>query len=204
MKTLTQSLVTAAALTLAANLGFAMESAPKETSTNPGEKEYMEQLGKSADSVLKGLGREQYSGLMDAFSGNGEAKGLLSKAMDMLKSGNDSGALETLNKLGNVKMTDSQKQLYSEFKKSADVYVMGNSFDTSDPAVSGPVNNTIAAIQTGDSIQAAQGLQELYGMSELTAEQKEIVARIAAQYNGVDLSGLDKAQKAAGSVKDML
>ena len=204
MKTLTKSLATAAALALTANLGFAMESAPKETSTNPGEKEYMEQLGKSADTVLTGQGLSQYDSLLSSFSGNSQAKGLLSKAMGMLKSGDSTGAIDTLNKLSDVEMTPDQKQLYTEFKKSADVYVMGNSFDTSDPAISGPVNNTIAAIQTGDTIKASQGLQELYGMTELSPEQKELVGKIAAQYSGVDLSGLDKAQKAAGSVKDML
>ncbi|MEM9226639.1 MAG: hypothetical protein AAGA45_01610 [Verrucomicrobiota bacterium] len=195
-------IATAGLLALGATAAFAMESKPAEEPEPPRER--MEQLGKDATSVAKEQGLKNVDALKSSFSGNKEAQSLLEKAVSSWQGKEDATSIEMLNKLGDIEMTDGQKQLYDELKNEVDVFALGRNFDTADPAVSGPVNNAMGAIKSGDTLKAAQSLKEVSELASLTPEQKTLVTEIAAQYSGIDLGGLDNAQKAAGDALKMI
>lgn len=192
-------LASAAVFALGTTVSVAMESKPEEPAAP--KKEYMEQMGKDADSVIKAIGGSQYDNLLDSFSGNSEASSTLKDARSLLRGGDDTGALAALSKLGNVKMTPGQKELYDELKQNVDVFVMGRNFDTSNPATSGAINNTIAAIRTGDTAKATQGLTELYQKGGLSSDQKQILAELLAQYKGVPV---DSIKKMTGDLQNLM
>lgn len=202
MKNLSKLISTVAVLALGSTFASAMQSAPKEETT-PSSTEYAESLTKTAKSVATENTTKAIDSLKDSFSGNKEASNLLSSAISSFKGGDTLKSLDTLNQLSELKLTDQQSQLVDEVKGTVSAYAMNQSFDTSDPELSGPVNNAIAAIKTGDKAGAAKSLGELYQMGSLTEEQKNVLSSVASDYAGVDLSKIGNAVNAAQSVKDM-
>ncbi len=202
MKNLSKLVSTAAVFALGATVVSAMEKAP-EKEPAPSTTQYAESLGKTAKSVATENTLNSIDSLKSSFSGNKEASSLLSSAINSFKSGDSLKSLDTLNQLSSLKLTDQQSQLVGEVKSTVSAYTLNQNFDTSNPDMSGPVNNAIAAIKTGDKTAAAQHLGEIYQMSSLTEQQKNVLKSVASDYAGVNLDQLGNAAKAAGSIKDM-
>ncbi|MBC2595524.1 hypothetical protein H5P28_14755 [Ruficoccus amylovorans] len=203
MKNLSK-LISTTTLLLGASAAFAMQSAPtSEEAAAPSSTEYAETLTKTAKSVATENTLSAIDSLKSSFSGNKEASSLLSSAINSFKGGDTLKSLDTLNQLSELDLTDKQSQLVEEVKGTVSAYSLNQNFDTSDPNLSGPVNNAIAAIKTGDKTAAAKSLGEIYEMGSLTDKQKEVLTSVASDYAGVDLGKIGDAVNAAKSVKDM-
>ena len=203
MKNLSKLISTTAVFLLGAAAATAMESAPSSDTPPASSTEYAESLTKTAKSVATDNTLKSIDTLKSSFSGNKQASGLLSKAISSFKGGDSLKSLDTLNKLSELDLTPEQSQLVDEVKSTVSTYAMNQSFDTSDPEMSGSVNNAIAAIKTGDKEAAGKYLGEIYQKGSLTDKQKETLKSIASDYAGIDLSKLDNVTNAAKSVKDM-
>ncbi|QYY36625.1 hypothetical protein [Ruficoccus sp. ZRK36] len=202
MKNLSKLLSLTAVVALGTTSLSAMQSAPSEE-TAPSKTQYAETLDKTAKSVATENTTKAIDSLKSSFSGNKEASGLLSSAISSFKGGDTLKSLDNLNKLSELDLTDDQAKIVDEVKGTVSAYAMNQSFDTSDPDMSGPVNNAIAAMKTGDKDAAAKSLTEIYQMGSLSDEQKQVLQSVASDYAGVDLTKVGNAVNAAKSVKDM-
>lgn len=127
-------------------------------------------------------------------------KDQLAKFSTALAAGKDAVAADALSKIAALKPNEQQAALLTELKSNFAVVALGRNFDAKDPAASGNVAKTVAALKAKDTAGTLAGLQSLATQSKLTDDQKALVTNLAGSFGGKLTAAVDKAKAAGDSV----
>jgi hypothetical protein len=125
----------------------------------------------------------------------------LTKLTDAVLGNKDGVAAAALNKIVALKPSEDQMGLVKELQSNLGVLALGRNFDVNDPASSGAVKQTIAAIQAKDTASIVSGLQKLGTTAKLTDAQKDIVGNLVGSYGGKLAGVTDSVNKASEALK---
>ena len=130
-------------------------------------------------------------------------KDQLAKFTSALTAGKDTDAAAALAKITALKPTAEQTALLSDLKTNFAVVALGRDFDPKDPASSGAVAKTVAAVKAKDTAGTLTGLQSLATQAKLTDDQKALVTNLAGTYGGKLTAAVDKVKAGADSVNKL-
>lgn len=156
-------------------------------------------LKTQATALLKSV-TDSAAKLMSGDALSQPIKDQLAKFTSSLSAGKDAAAADALAKITALKPTAEQTALLSELKSNFAVLALGRDFDPKDPASSGAVAKTVAALKAKDTAGTLTGLQTLFTQGKLTDDQKSLVAGLVSTYGG-KLAG---ATEAVNKVSDKL
>lgn len=157
-------------------------------------------LKTQATALLKSV-TDSATKLMSGDALSQPIKDQLAKFTSSLSAGKDSAAADALAKITALKPSAEQTALLSELKSNFAVLALGRDFDPKDPASSGAVAKTIAALKSKDTAGTLTGLQALFTQGKLTDDQKSLVAGLVSTYGGKLTAVTDSVNKVSDKLK---
>ncbi|WOO41829.1 hypothetical protein [Rubellicoccus peritrichatus] len=166
------------------------------------KKKAAESTATSAADLQKLLG-SSIDKAKSSFSDNPEMVSRLSNIAKESAKGEDMSMVQNLAGLAGLggadgMMTEGQKSLLAEVKGQAQALALTRNF-SDDPAISGPVQNAVKAVQTRDAASAMASLKEISEKGSLSEFQKTMLTSMLGDYG----SYLDKAGKAADAANQL-
>ena len=158
---------------------------------------HQDQINAMSEQLLEQLKTAQAK----TFANNPQIEEQLAKIQSDVADNYDLGALENFANLEKVaqqsKLTDGQKELLGELLVHTQTLVLTRNF-SNNPEISGPVWNTIQALQKRDTNATVQNLKVIAEKGKLTTSQQELVTAMLGDYG----QHFNQASDMAKSVND--
>lgn len=163
-------------------------------------RQFTESLKETGDGFLQRLGfqvNRKASGVADALKESAiePAREAIGSLMTSLKAGRDSRAIGSLDAFDSHDFTEQQRQRIEDFRKSLGAFVVQRNF-SSLKGSENDIARIAEAMLMGDGETAVAGLKEVAAKAQLSAEQKEVLASLVAEY-APDLEALRQSAHGA-------